>query len=66
MGNIDGQGPCVIQGEGDNVDGRHRWVGTLRDSRGGGGAGARGGERRAEQWCTVVDAKWKTYRVVEI
>jgi hypothetical protein len=47
MGDIDEQGPCVIQGEGDNTDGRHRWVGTLRDSRGE-GAVARGG--------TVVDA----------
>jgi hypothetical protein len=57
MGNIDGQGPCVIQGEGDNVDGRHRWVGTLRDSRGGGGGGLRavgsGGQNNGARLWTL-------------
>jgi hypothetical protein len=57
MGNIDGQGPCVIQGEGDNVDGRHRWVGTLRDSRGGGGgllrAGGSGGQNNGARLWTL-------------
>jgi hypothetical protein len=48
MGDIDGQGTCVIQGEGDNADGRHRWVGTLRDS-GGGSCCARRGHGGAEQ-----------------
>jgi hypothetical protein len=38
----------VIQGEGDSADGRHRWVGTLRDSRRG-SCGARQGHRGAEQ-----------------
>jgi hypothetical protein len=48
MGDIDGQGTCVIQGEGDSADGRHRWVGTLRDS-GGGSCCAWQGHGGAEQ-----------------